>query len=265
MERSGVPHRPRTLLLKKLKGRLLSYYLLGINIRRKMAHTPSKKQQMSRPLPAARQDGSPPSAEDYRLKAADIDYTLCLGRQRQGDQRWSPAVQMEHQCEKKPLEGSHLCKTCTRRLEAYIADPSTTKEIRWGGLVTEEPFDWVHMLGTAWAKQKPPRWLGGGAAAASVTAGDSDGGAESVASLPEEDIAAAPAVVVAELPPVAMPRETIIGALEHMKQELEAVWRPELQRALKAELSRYIAEPAVAALLAAEPARGMIVRALLAM
>jgi hypothetical protein len=230
-----------------------------------MSNISSQKQQMPRPLPAAREDGSPPSAEDYRVTADQIDPDRCMGRRHydgDGDRRWAPMILREQQCIDKPLTGSDLCKTCTRRLEKYVVDP---KPGSWTGRIDEEPLDWIHMLGTAWAKQKPPRWLGGGAAAASVTAGDSDGGAESVASLPEEDIAAAPAVVVAELPPVAMPRETIIGALEHMKQELEAVWRPELQRALKAELSRYIAEPAVAALLAAEPARGMIVRALLAM
>jgi len=109
-------------------------------------------------LPEAGEDGAP-SAEDYRLKEEEISADTCLGRRLKGgeDKRWKPAVYREFQCGGKNVEGSNLCETCTRRLEKYVAAP---KAGDWTGIVTEEPLDWMHMLGTAWAADKQPKWVG---------------------------------------------------------------------------------------------------------
>jgi len=109
-------------------------------------------------LPEAGEDGAP-SAEDYRLKEEEIKIDTCLGRRLKGgeDKRWKPAVYRETQCGGKNVEGSNLCETCTNRLEKYVAAP---KAGDWTGLVTEDPLDWVHMLGTAWAMDKQPKWIG---------------------------------------------------------------------------------------------------------
>jgi hypothetical protein len=109
-------------------------------------------------LPEAGEDGAP-SAEDYRLKEEEIKMDSCLGRRHHGgpDKRWKPAVYRETQCGGKNVEGSTLCETCTRRLQKYVEAP---KAGDWTGLVTEEPLDWMHMLGTQWAADKQPKWVG---------------------------------------------------------------------------------------------------------
>ncbi len=123
-------------------------------------------------LPEAGEDGAP-SAEDYRLKEEEINADTCLGRRiydnNGRDARWKPAVYREMQCGGKNVEGSNLCETCTRRLEKYVAAP--TPKAGWTGLVTEEPLDWVHMLGTAWALEKQPKWIGVATSAAVSEAG----------------------------------------------------------------------------------------------
>jgi hypothetical protein len=75
------------------------------------------------------------------------------------------------------VEGSDLCSKCAKREEKYNADP---KPCDWTGRVTEEPLDWVHMLGTTWAEEKKPKFLGIGDTQSvgqqSVSAAASDAG-----------------------------------------------------------------------------------------
>ena len=125
---------------------------------KKSAGRPKKATVAAVSLPEAGEDGAP-SAEDYRLKEEEISADTCLGRRLKGgeDKRWKPAVYRETQCGGKNVEGSNLCETCTRRLEKYVAAP---KAGDWTGIVTEEPLDWMHMLGTAWAADKQPKWIG---------------------------------------------------------------------------------------------------------
>ncbi len=118
----------------------------------------------------------PPSAASYRIRPEDINETVCLGRRIvEKDKRWKPAVFYEGQCGKPVLEGSDLCTVCSRRLEKFAAEEDPVKQMKqcgWTGRVTEEPLDWQHMLSTAWAEAKKPKWLGGGAAAGSASASE---------------------------------------------------------------------------------------------
>jgi chemotaxis protein histidine kinase CheA len=123
-------------------------------------------------------DGEAPLASAYRVAAADIDLTVCVGRRLADstkDTRWKPAVYREFQCG-KPQAGEEcdLCTTCRERKDRYDANP---KPGDWVGRITEEPLGWVHMLGTEWATgPKAPKWLGGedaGSDAASVASGGS--------------------------------------------------------------------------------------------
>ena len=101
------------------------------------------------PAPAMPVDGDDaPDAACYRLNPFDIKEDVCVGRKLFGneDKRWTPAVYSESQCSRKRLDGDDLCKTCRA-----LADKYAGKAGSWCGRVTEEPFDWQHMLGTAWA------------------------------------------------------------------------------------------------------------------
>jgi len=120
------------------------------------------------PLPAVA-EGDAPDASEYRVPAADIDESVCVGRVLKGgeDKRWSPIIYRERQCCGKVEEGSDLCATCSRREEKY---GETGVKSGWAGRITEEPFDETHMLGTAWADKKKPRFLGAEAAAAGAGA-----------------------------------------------------------------------------------------------
>jgi hypothetical protein len=122
------------------------------------------------PLPAVA-EGDAPGASEYRVPAADIDESVCVGRRfADKDTRWSPHILRERQCCGKVEEGSDLCATCSRREEKY---GETGVKSGWAGRITEEPFDETHMLGTAWADKKKPRFLGAEAAPASE-GGDAD-------------------------------------------------------------------------------------------
>jgi hypothetical protein len=117
------------------------------------------------------EDGSAPDASEYRVSEADIDHSVCIGRAKDDDKRWSPIIYRERQCGKKLEEGSDLCKTCHTR-EGKYAESSSPK-IGWMGRVTEEPLDWVHMLGTTWAEEKKPKFSGSSGSVASDAASDS--------------------------------------------------------------------------------------------
>ena len=93
-----------------------------------------------------------PDASAYRMPAASIDISTCVARiTKDGeDKRWTPAIYRERQCGKDVSENG-LCKTCSARAEKYEG-----KAGAWLGRVTEEPLEWIHMLGTEWAAKKKP-------------------------------------------------------------------------------------------------------------
>jgi hypothetical protein len=142
------------------------------------------------PMPET-EDGSAPDASEYRVSEADIDHSVCIGRAKDDDKRWSPIIYRERQCGKKLEEGSDLCKTCHTREEKYAE--SSSPKIGWMGRVTEEPLDWVHMLGTTWAEEKKPKFSGSGSSSAASVASDaaSDSGASEEMEKPEEKKVAA--------------------------------------------------------------------------
>jgi histone H1/5 len=100
-------------------------------------------------LPAA--DNGAPDASEYRIDQDSIDTSKCIGRQVMDmDKRWSTAIIRERQCGKEIAEDG-LCKVCASRAEKY-----EDKAGPWLGRVTEDPFEWCHMLGTEWAEKKKP-------------------------------------------------------------------------------------------------------------
>ena len=135
------------------------------------------------PLPET-EDGSAPDASEYRLSEADIDHSVCIGRAKDDDKRWSPIIFRERQCGKKLEEDSDLCKTCHTREEKYAE--SSSPKIGWMGRVTEEPLDWVHMLGTAWAEEKKPKFNGSGSSGSVASDAASDSGASEEMEKPEK-------------------------------------------------------------------------------
>ena len=141
------------------------------------------------PVPVA-SGADAPEASEYRIPEADIDHSVCLGRVLKGgeDKRWAPIIFREKQCGGKLVEGSDLCTVCSKR-ESKYADES--KPGPWTGRVTEEPLDWVHMLGTAWAEQKNPKFSASAAASASDSASDSGASEEMEAVVPVSDKKAA--------------------------------------------------------------------------
>ena len=124
----------------------------------------TKPKKEAPPLPSA-EDGVP-DASEYRVPEGDIDDSVCVGREFDGkDTRWSPAVLREKQCGGKVVDGSDLCKKCTKREEKYAENE---KPGPWAGRVTEEPLNWVHMLGTKWAGDKPPKFTASGSSGSSA-------------------------------------------------------------------------------------------------
>ena len=122
-----------------------------------------------------------PAPSDYRVCAADIDHSTCLGRSLKGgeDKRWKPIIYRESQCGKKQVEGGDLCTICTKTEAAYDG-----KVGPWRLRVTEEPPGWLHMLGTTWAAKKKPVFNASASSSSSAsssasTVGESDSDAES--------------------------------------------------------------------------------------
>jgi hypothetical protein len=116
----------------------------------------AKKAKPAVPMPAV--DGVP-DASAYRVKAAEIDNKKCMARDidDREDTRWAPRVYLERQCVRKPIAGTALCVTCTKRQAHTNAG---TKEGKWTGLITDEPLPWMHMLGTVWAEERKPKFTG---------------------------------------------------------------------------------------------------------
>ena len=147
--------------------------------------TGPKKEKAVVALPPLKGDTEgAPDASEYRIPEADIDSSVCVARVIAGeDKRWKPAVFREGQCGGKVADGSDLCTKCSKRQEKYAENP---KAGPWTGRVTEEPLDWMHMLGTSWATDKNPKFIGDAPAAAAEAAA------------PASDKAAAKAAAAAE-------------------------------------------------------------------
>ena len=127
---------------------------------KKAAKAPAPKEKVAPlALPAAVEGA--PEASEYRLPADSWDADACIARITKGgeDKRWKPIIFRESACGGKVVEGSDLCAKCCKREEKYAADP---KPGDWCGRLTEEPLDWQHMLGTSWADEKKPKFLGSG-------------------------------------------------------------------------------------------------------
>ena len=94
-----------------------------------------------------------PAPSAYRLSPSDIKLDVCVGRICRDsfkDTRWSKPIYGEAQCGATVEEGgSDLCAACAERAAHYETDKTFHG---WVGRVTEEPYPWQHMLGTAWAK-----------------------------------------------------------------------------------------------------------------
>ena len=106
-------------------------------------------------------DATAPAPSSYRLSPEKIQEDLCQGRRLSPDtqdKRWKPAVYSEVQCTGKPVSDSDLCLICTKRQERYAEDESP--KANWHGRISDEPFGWAHMLGTTWADEKKPKWMG---------------------------------------------------------------------------------------------------------
>lgn len=92
-----------------------------------------------------------PSPSEYRLNDDQINRSgaICmarvLGDYLTCDTRWKPHVYYEAQCERSPVTGKDLCKTCGTREQR--------KHKLWIGRITEDPLPHCHMLGTEWSKK----------------------------------------------------------------------------------------------------------------
>jgi len=177
-------------------------------------------------LPSA-EDGDAPAAEEYRVSEADIDNSTCVGRiiKDGEDKRWSPVVYRERQCGKKVAEDSDLCTVCKKREERYAeASGAEAQRKGWTGRVTEDPLDWVHMLGTVWAEEKKPKFSASASSAASVAEDDA-------ASEASEEAAPAPAPAPKEVKEV---KEAKAEAKAEAKKEVKADKKEASEKADKA-------------------------------
>ena len=158
-----------------------------------------------------------PTPSSYRLSPTEIRTDLCQGRQfdKEPDRRWKPMVFRELQCTRKAQDGTDLCKVCTARQARYAENE--TPKANWLGRITDEPFDWTHMLGTAWAEDRKPKWLGssvsGPAGSDSGSVAGSDTGSEAPAPV-APPVPVAPPAPVAPPVPVTEVTDARIAALE---------------------------------------------------
>ena len=138
------------------------------------AEKPKKEKAVKAPVALPEAVEGAPAASEYRIPEADIDSSVCVARlfnetEASKDKRWKPAVYRELQCGGKVADGSDLCTKCSKRQEKYAEEP---KAGPWTGRVTEDPLDWCHMLGTVWATDKAPKFIGNDSEPAPPAAGE---------------------------------------------------------------------------------------------
>jgi chemotaxis protein histidine kinase CheA len=162
-----------------------------------------KKKPAEMPVPPLPEGNTQPDASAYRLPSEQIVEDVCVGRvirDSYKDSRWSIAIYRESQCGAVCEADEDLCKACLEREARYLADP---KPGRWHGRVTEEPLDWQHMLGTAWAETRMAsgklKWMPGSVAVALVPAGGAgDDGSETASTVSTPSVAQMKAALRAE-------------------------------------------------------------------
>jgi hypothetical protein len=242
---------------------------VGAKTVRASAVPAARKAAAAAPLPEPEEDGAP-SAESYRIKEEDIDHAVCVGRILKGgkDKRWSPAVYREFQCGKATEDECDLCKTCQARLEKYAEDAKPGGD--WTGRVTEEPPGWVHMLDTAWAEARKPKWQGEGAAAAASDSGSeasaapsasaASAAASSAGSSKKEAAAAAKAAKAAEKEAAKAAKEEEKAAKAAEKEAAKAAKAAEKEaakaaKAAEKEAAKAAKEAEKAAKAASKPAK----------
>jgi len=155
-----------------------------------------------------------PTPSSYRLLPTEIRDDLCQGRVFRGDdKRWKPHVNREFQCTRKAQDGKDLCKVCTARQARYAENE--TPKAGWLGRITDEPFGWTHMLGTAWAEERKPVWLGSSVSGPAGSDSGSVAGSdyEWDAPAPVAPVAA-PVAPVAPVAPTAEATDARVAALE---------------------------------------------------
>ena len=195
------------------------------------------------PLPPATGGASTetiPTEADYRLRPADIRLDVCVGRTLKGneDKRWSPAIYRETQCGGK-IEEDGLCTRCLKKAAkgaaAAAADAAVTPS--WSGRVTEEPFRWQHMLGTAWAVHAVQtgklKWLGSDSASAIKAAEKEAAKAAAKAAKAAEKEAAKAAAKAAKAAEKEAAKEAAAAA-----KAAKAAAKAEAKAAIKAEANR---------------------------
>ena len=192
---------------------------------------PEPKEKAAVSLPSG-EDGEP-DASEYRIADADIDHSTCIARAISPsckDDRWNKAVYREQQCGKKVVEGD-LCKRCAANEEKYAEEAKPGAP--WKGRIGEDPLDWLHMLGTAWAeKAKPVFKSSGSSSAASVS--DS---ASVTSDAAEEKAEAKPEKPKAGRKPAADKEEkAAAAAAEKAKKAEEKAAKKEAADAKKAEV-----------------------------
>ena len=215
---------------------------------KKAPSAPQKaKKEKAAPAPLPEAAEGAPDASDYRVDPDSIDEEVCIGRNLKGgeDKRWKPAVYRESQCGGKRVEGSDLCSKCSKREEKAAENPAKPGD--WNGRITEEPDDWVHMLGTTWAEEKGCKFLGSGhqappSSAASVA--DAAEAASENAGAEEMPVAAAP---VADKAAVAAAKKAEKEAEKAAAAAAKAAAAAEKAAAKEAEKAAKAAEKAAAA------------------
>lgn len=203
-------------------------------------------------LPAA--DGEAPSAASYRVSS--VKEGVCVARRiSEGtkDARWKPSIYAEEQCGRAVEGESDLCPICKNHLTRYTETPSP--KAGWHGRVSEEPLDWMHMLGTAWAAKANPRF-GSGSACASEAASvaSAPAAAAAAASKPgrkskqtEEEKEAAAAAKAAEKAAKDAAKETAKAAKEAEKAAVKAATAAAVQKVKdEAAAKKAAAAPAAA-------------------
>jgi len=187
-----------------------------------------------------------------RLAPSAILPGVCMGRALKADKQYKPHVYRERQCGSACVEGSDLCSKCDNGQKEYAADPSYHK---WPGRITEEPFDWVHMMGTAWAEEKKPKFIGSGGASSSSSSSSSvsaasDSGSENGDA--EEMSAPAPAPAPA---PAAKPKKVSAAAAAKKEAAAAAKAERDAAKAEKAAADAAAKAEKAAAAAAAKPAK----------